>query len=132
MLSIYFAFLSLQVHRCYFLKKERKNIFVFATFFVITISLYFYGSNKLSKISETEFNKNDYKIRVVSSNISIDRFYNNLDPISVIKDLIEISSPQKKEKQSLFGQKVFCQEFHKISLLNINGYSRKSLMKTIC
>ena len=81
-----------------FFKKERKNIFVFATFFVITISLYFYGSNKLSKISETEFNKNDYKIRVVSSNISIDRFYNNLDPISVIKDLIEISSPQKKEK----------------------------------
>ena len=40
----------------------------------------------------------DYKIRIVSSNISIDRFYNNIDPVLAIEELIEISSPKKNEK----------------------------------
>jgi len=40
----------------------------------------------------------DYKIRILGSNINIDRFYNNIDPSSVIEELIEISSPKKNEK----------------------------------
>ncbi len=42
--------------------------------------------------------KNDFKVRVISSNISIDRFYSNKDNISVIKDLINISEPDLDEK----------------------------------
>ncbi len=40
----------------------------------------------------------DYKIRVIGSNISLDRFYNNKDLIPIIQDLIKISNPSKNEK----------------------------------
>ena len=30
----------------------------------------------------------DYKVRAIGSNISLDRFYSNIDPVSVINDLI--------------------------------------------
>ena len=39
-----------------------------------------------------------FKVRAVSSNISLDRFYKNLNPASVIKDLIDISDPIDNEK----------------------------------
>ena len=50
------------------------------------------------KFNEVETTKHDFKIRIISSNISIDRFYNNIDPIQGIEDLIKISSPPKNEK----------------------------------
>ena len=34
----------------------------------------------------------------LSSNVSIDRFYKDTDPISVINELIKISSPQNNQK----------------------------------
>ena len=40
----------------------------------------------------------DYKVRAIGTNISLDRFYSNIDPVSVIKDLIDISDPNKNEK----------------------------------
>ena len=39
-------------------------------------------------------------VTILSSNISIDRFYNNVDPITAIEELIEISSPKKSEKMT--------------------------------
>ena len=41
---------------------------------------------------------NDYKIRVVGSNISLDRFYSNTDTASVIEELIKVSDPNINEK----------------------------------
>jgi len=46
-------------------------------------------------------NKLDYKIRVIGSNISLDRFYSGDGPIKSIEDLIKISSP-KKETNTIF------------------------------
>ena len=40
----------------------------------------------------------DYKVRVIGSNISLDRFYLNIDPVSVINELIEISELEKDDK----------------------------------
>ena len=59
---------------------------------------YVFGSQNLEKFNREQSKKLDYKIRVVSSNINIDRFYNNIDPVSTIEELIEISSPIKDEK----------------------------------
>ena len=42
-----------------------------------------------------ESTKNTYKIRAISSNISLDRFYSNKDDLKVINELIELSSPEK-------------------------------------
>ena len=80
------------------LKENKKEIIICMTFILAIISFYFLGSQNLEKFYKEEINKHNYKIRLIGSNISIDRFYNNIDPISAIKDLIEISSPQKNEK----------------------------------
>ena len=42
--------------------------------------------------------KHEYKIRLIGSQISIDRFYLDKDPISVIEELIKISNPKLDEK----------------------------------
>ena len=81
-----------------FLKTSKINISVFIAFFIITFSFYFYGSQNFNKFNNAEAKKHDYKIRIISSNISIDRYYNNADPIIVIEELIQISSPEKNEK----------------------------------
>ena len=80
------------------LKDNKKEILICILFLIITSSFYVFGSQKLEKFNNTEAYKHDYKIRVVSSKISIDRFYNDIEPVSVIEDLIKISSPQKNER----------------------------------
>ena len=82
----------------FILRDSKKEIIVCVLFSIITLSFYIFGSQKIEKFNNTEANKLNYKIRVVSSNVSIDRFYKDTDPSSVIEDLIKISSPQKNEK----------------------------------
>ncbi len=79
------------------LRDSKKEIIVCFLFFIITLSFYFFGSQRLEKFNNLESIKLNYKIRVISSNVSIDRFYKDTDPISVIDDLIKISSPQNNE-----------------------------------
>jgi apolipoprotein N-acyltransferase len=62
------------------------------------MSFYILGSQNLEKFNNQQLKKLDYKIRILSSNIGIDRFYNNIDPITAIEELIEISSTKKNEK----------------------------------
>ena len=38
------------------------------------------------------------RVRAIGSNISLDRFYSNIDPVSVINELIDISQPAKDDK----------------------------------
>ncbi len=80
------------------LRDSRKDIGVCIAFIIITISFFVYGSQNIEKLNKAEIIEYDYKIRIIGSNISIDRFYDNIDPVSAIKDLIEISSPNKNEK----------------------------------
>ncbi len=80
------------------LGNKMQNIAIVIAFIIITISFFIYGSKNIEKINKAEINKYEYKIRIIGSNISIDRFYNDIDPTSVIKDLIEISSPEENEK----------------------------------
>ncbi len=80
------------------LRDSKKEIIVCISFLLLTLSFYFFGSQRLEKFNNLEANNLNYKLRVISSNISIDRFYKNSDPISVINDLIRISSPQNNEK----------------------------------
>ncbi len=41
--------------------------------------------------------KNNFTIRAVSPNISLDRFYSGQDELKIIQELITLSSPEKKE-----------------------------------
>ncbi len=80
------------------LRDNKKEIIVCILFLIITLCFYFFGSQRLEKFNNIDANKLDYKLRVISSNVSIDRFYNDTDPILVINDLIKISSPQNNVK----------------------------------
>ena len=82
----------------FILRENKKDIGVCIAFLITTMSLYIFGSQNLEKFNNETSKNLGYKIRIVSSNINIDRFYNNIDPVLAIKELIEISSPTKNKK----------------------------------
>ena len=59
---------------------------------------YLYGSSYKERFNSSDTINYDYKVRAIGSNISLDRFYSNIDPVSVINELIEISQPNKDDK----------------------------------
>jgi apolipoprotein N-acyltransferase len=82
-----------------FILRNNKRDLGFLIVFLILISIfYFHGNNYKKKFYEAEKKNFNYKIRVVGSNISLDRFYLNIDPVSIIQDLIQISHPKPNEK----------------------------------
>ena len=90
--------ISLFTSPAVFVLREKKLDIGICIFFLISIILLFvHGSfykEKFDKISKKNY---DFKVRVISSNISLDRFYRNIDPVSVIEDLIKISDPNPNE-----------------------------------
>ncbi len=80
------------------LKNNKRDIVACIFFIFAIISFYIYGSQNIENFNKSKKNKYDYTIRIVGSNISIDRFYKNIDPVLAIQDLIKISSPQKNKK----------------------------------
>jgi len=82
----------------FILRENKKDTSICVAFLITTIFFYVFGSHNLEKFNKEQAKKLDYKVRILSSNISIDRFYNNIDPISALEELIEISSPKKNEK----------------------------------
>ncbi len=79
-------------------RDNRTDIWICIFFLFITIIFYFYGSLSKKIFNEIKKNSINYKVRVISSNIKLDRFYQNIDPIGAIEDLIKVSEPDKNEK----------------------------------
>ena len=82
----------------FIIRENRKEIFVCICFLLSPIILYSVGLSKIKSFQSSNIIKNDYIIRIVGSKIDLDRFYGNTDTVEVIKDLIEISQPDIKEK----------------------------------
>ena len=82
----------------FILRDTRKDISICIFFLIVTILFYAYGSSYEKKFDEADKKTYEYKIRAIGSNISLDKFYSNIDPVLVIEDLIKISNPQKNEK----------------------------------
>ena len=82
----------------FILRKTRKDIGVCVIFLILPLLFYLYGSSYKETFNSSDVTNYDYKVRVIGSNISLDRFYFNIDPVSVINELIEISEPQKDDK----------------------------------
>ena len=81
-----------------FLKNSKKNIAVCIFFVITSVSFSVYGFSQKDSFYKADNKSYDYKLRVIGSNISLDRFYTNVNSASVIEDLIELSSPNKDEK----------------------------------
>ena len=82
----------------FILRDTKKDIGVCIAFLFMPLLFYMYGSYYKEKFNTSDVVSYNHQIRVIGSNISLDRFYLNIDPVSVINDLIEISEPTKNEK----------------------------------
>ena len=80
------------------LKNKFKEIIVGMIFLTLPIFLFVYGDIKEKKFYNIEKKTNDFIIRVIGSNITLDRFYNSFEPSIIIRDLIDISKPYSNKK----------------------------------
>jgi len=81
----------------FILRKTRKEIIVCFFFIVISTGFLIFGNLKYNQFNTSADTKNNFTIRAVSPNISLDRFYSKQDELKIIKELISLSSPEKKE-----------------------------------
>ncbi len=82
----------------FILRESKKEIIVCIFFLLLPIALFISGSLKIKSFQELEVIKNNYTIRAIGSKVDLDRFYNNIDTISVIDELIELSEPDLDSK----------------------------------
>ena len=115
------------------LRESKKDKFV--CFFFLTLFMFFYlfGVYYKNQFNEQEKEVYDYKIRIIGSNISLDRFYSNPDPILIIKELIEISKPAIKEKTIFVWPEgilpgILQDEFNQFSWLFEKNFSENHLL----
>jgi len=80
------------------LRDSKKDLIVCFIFIISFILFYVHGFYYEKKFISSEKKFFDYKIRSIGSNISLDRFYVNVDPTSILEELIKISNPVSEEK----------------------------------
>jgi apolipoprotein N-acyltransferase len=80
------------------LKKKKIDALVSLFFLINVIFFYAHGLYYKKKFIEAVEIDNDYKVRVIGSNVPLERFYLDLESESIIKDLIKISNPNGNEK----------------------------------
>ncbi len=77
-----------------FFRKEIKfKIFIFLLLFFILICNGFYGYTKIKKDEKLYTELKDFKIKIVSPKISINRFFQPDNESLIIEELIELSNP---------------------------------------
>ncbi len=82
----------------FILRETKKDIGVCVIFLILPFLFYLYGYSYKETFNSSDVVNYEYKVRAIGSNISLDRFYSNIDPVSVINDLIDISEPSKDDK----------------------------------
>jgi len=82
----------------FLLKEKNKDIVMNIIILLLVILILVYGSfykNKYNSLANKTFN---YKLRIIGSNVELNRFYQNVDSISIIEELIKISKPNLNDK----------------------------------
>ena len=82
----------------YLLRKSKKEIGVCVFLLLLPIVFFVYGNFHKKQFKNSEVKDIPYTIRIIGSNISLDRFYNNIQTEEVISDLISLSSPVSNKK----------------------------------
>ena len=82
----------------YILRKSNKEIGVCIFLFLLPITFFFYGDFQKREFKNKKLKEIPYTIRIVGSNISLNRFYDNTQAEDVIDELISISSPVPNKK----------------------------------
>ena len=81
----------------FILRKSRTEIMVCLFFLLVSVCFLTFGKIKNDKFNSLKSIKNPYTIKVISPNISLDRFYSKQDELKIINELIELSDSTKIE-----------------------------------
>ena len=81
----------------FILRRTGREIMVCSFFILISAGFLIFGYIKNNNFNSLESVKNSYKIKALSPNISLDRFYSKQDELKIINELIELSAPTKIE-----------------------------------
>jgi apolipoprotein N-acyltransferase len=81
----------------FILRKSRIEIMVFCFFVLVSMGFLTFGYIKNNNFKSLESVKHSYRIRAISPNISLDRFFLEQDELIIINELIELSAPTKIE-----------------------------------
>ena len=82
----------------YILRKSKKEIGVCIFLVLLPIIFFTHGNFQKKQFKNKELEKLSYTIRIIGSNISLERFNNKIDTEKAIHELISISSPVSNEK----------------------------------
>ena len=82
----------------FILRDSRKDLIVCILFLILPILFYMYGTFYKKKFLNLEATNNNFVIRVIGSNINLDRFYQDVNPTLIINELIKISKPDPSKK----------------------------------
>ena len=82
----------------YILRKSKKEILLLSVLLLLPILFLTYGNEYKKNFLSKELKKNPYIIRVISSNISLDRFYEDIETEEVLSELIKLSAPEPEKK----------------------------------
>jgi len=81
----------------FILRKSRTEVMICFFFIFVSAGFLIFGYIKNDNYNSLESVKNSYAIKVISPNISLDRFYSKQDELKIINELIELSAPKKIE-----------------------------------
>ncbi len=82
----------------YILRKSKVESFIFILILLIPILFLIYGKSYKQSFLNEEIVKNPYLIRIIGSNIGLDRFYSDNQAENIINELINLSSPEPYKK----------------------------------
>ncbi len=82
----------------FILRKSKKEIMVSIFLLVLPILFINYGELQKKNFLNSEIQENPFTIRIIGSNISLERFYDNAQTENIINELILLSLPEKERK----------------------------------
>ena len=82
----------------FFLKEKNKDIGMNIIILLLVILILIYGSLYKKQYYSLANENLNYKLRIIGSNVELNRFYQNVDSISIIEELIKISKPNLNDK----------------------------------
>ncbi len=82
----------------YILRKSKVESFISILILLIPIFFLFYGKSYKQSFLNEKIIKNPYLIRIIGSNINLDRFYTDNQTENTINELINLSSPEPYKK----------------------------------
>ena len=99
------AFSFFTVPALYVLRKSKKEIAICISFLILPIFFLIFGSHKNQTFLKKDLNQLPHSIRIIGSNINLDRFYDDQAQQNIIEELIKLVPQILKEKQFFYGQR---------------------------